>query len=260
MARPTDRPRLIAIPISHFCEKARWALDRAGIDYTEERHMQGFHLYYAWRAGGRFTTPVLVLPDGRALRQSRHIVAWADESLPESQRLYPAETASRVRAVERWLDTTLGPDGRRWMYSFMLHQRELAERYGTEDAPVHEARAFRRFFAMARVGIQWRVGLGGASADIQRVYDVFDEVASMLEDGGGNLVGDRFTAADLTFTSLSAAVLVPDRYGVTLPPVELLPAEMRRHVEALREHPAGRFAAKMLAEQRDTPAAATVNA
>ena len=29
--------RLVTIPISHFCEKARWALDRAGVDYVEQR-------------------------------------------------------------------------------------------------------------------------------------------------------------------------------------------------------------------------------
>ncbi len=33
--------RLLTIPISHYCEKARWALDRAGLDYVEERHVQG---------------------------------------------------------------------------------------------------------------------------------------------------------------------------------------------------------------------------
>lgn len=244
-----NEPRLIAIPISHFCEKARWALERAEIEFVEERHMQGFHPFYTRRAGGRFTTPVLVLPDGRVLRQSRDILAWADQSLPEERRLYPAETAPRVRAVERWLDTTLGPDGRRWMYSFMLYEKELAGSYGTEGAPAHEVRAFKRLFEVVRPMIQLRVSLNGASTDIQRVYDVFDAAAAMLEDGG-HLVGDRFTAADLTFTALSAAVLIPDRYGVKLPPVELLPAEMRGHVEALREHPAGRHAARMIAEQR----------
>ena len=30
---------LITIPISHFCEKARWALERAGLPYREERHV-----------------------------------------------------------------------------------------------------------------------------------------------------------------------------------------------------------------------------
>ena len=33
--------RLLTIPISHFCEKARWALERAGLAYREERHVQG---------------------------------------------------------------------------------------------------------------------------------------------------------------------------------------------------------------------------
>jgi glutathione S-transferase len=35
--------RLITIPISHYCEKARWALERAGLPYREERHVQGIH-------------------------------------------------------------------------------------------------------------------------------------------------------------------------------------------------------------------------
>lgn len=246
-----DKPRMITIPISHFCEKARWGLERAGIDYVEERHMQGFHPFYTRRAGGRYTTPVLVLPNGRVIRQSRHILQWADESLPEERRLYPAETASRVHAVERWLDTTLGPDGRAWMYSFMLYQKDLAGQYGTEGASDFEVKAFKRMFEAVRPMIRARVSLNGASTDIAHVYDVFDEVAARLEAGDGYLVGDRFTAADLTFAALSAAVLIPDRYGVKLPPVELLPDEMRKHVETLREHPAGRFAARMIETERE---------
>src|SRR5262245_54204761 len=103
------RARLIVIPISHYCEKARWALERAGIEYDEERHLQLFHHWYAKRAGGSFTTPVLVLPEGRAIGQSSEILQWVDESLDDDRKLYPAAHATRVRAVERWLDTTLGP-------------------------------------------------------------------------------------------------------------------------------------------------------
>src|SRR5918996_28350 len=56
--------RLLTIPISHFCEKARWALDRAGLDYVEERHVQGVHRVVARRAGGGATVPVLVTAHG----------------------------------------------------------------------------------------------------------------------------------------------------------------------------------------------------
>src|SRR5215212_1631565 len=56
--------RLVTIPISHYCEKARWALERVGIPYREERHVQGIHRFAARRAGGGITVPVLVTPDG----------------------------------------------------------------------------------------------------------------------------------------------------------------------------------------------------
>ena len=56
--------RLITIPISHYCEKVRWALERAGMAYREERHVQGVHRLAARRAGGGITLPVLVTPEG----------------------------------------------------------------------------------------------------------------------------------------------------------------------------------------------------
>lgn len=38
--------RLITLPISHYCEKVRWALDRQGIAYREEAHAPIFHGLY----------------------------------------------------------------------------------------------------------------------------------------------------------------------------------------------------------------------
>ena len=35
--------RLIAFAVSHYCEKARWALERLNIPFIEERHVPGFH-------------------------------------------------------------------------------------------------------------------------------------------------------------------------------------------------------------------------
>src|SRR5207237_1280936 len=80
--------RLITIPISHYCEKARWALEHAGLGYREERHVQGFHRLAARRAGGGRTVPVLVAPD-HVIPESEQIVAWADDRLPPERRLLP---------------------------------------------------------------------------------------------------------------------------------------------------------------------------
>jgi len=47
-----------------------------------------------------------------------------------------------------------------------------------------------------------------------------------------------------------ASVLVPARYGSPLPPLEALPAAMAREVRRLRDHPAGRFAARLYDDER----------
>jgi glutathione S-transferase len=90
--------RLIAIPISHFCEKARWALEWAGLDYVEERHVQGVHRVVAQRAGGGRTVPVLVAPEG-VFAESEEILAHIDRSVPDERKLFPLEP-NRRRAVE----------------------------------------------------------------------------------------------------------------------------------------------------------------
>ena len=61
---PSGQPCvLITIPISHYCEKARWGLDRAGVGYREQAHLQLIHWLAVRRAGGGTTVPVLVCGD-----------------------------------------------------------------------------------------------------------------------------------------------------------------------------------------------------
>ena len=50
---------LITIPLSHYCEKARWALDRVALPYREEPHAPLFHRL-ATKRNERGTVPVLV--------------------------------------------------------------------------------------------------------------------------------------------------------------------------------------------------------
>ena len=67
------------------------------------------------------------------------------------------------------------------------------------------------------------------------------------------ICGDRFTAADLTFASLLAPVLLvqpEEGYGARMPSLNEVPYSYRRLVERVREHPAGAFAMRMFAEER----------
>jgi glutathione S-transferase len=245
--------RLITIPISHYCEKARWALDRAGIAYREERHIQGIHRLAAKRAGGGTTVPVLVTPDG-VLGESEDILAWVDRRTPPEHRLFPAELGARdeVERLCRRFDDELGPKGRRLMYIHMLPQRKLMLRFNNEGVPSWEDRAIRYGWPLVVRFARRELGIrpGIETEDEAAVWRELDFVAELLADGRPHLCGDRFGAADLTFAALSAAVVVPPVYGVPLPQPDVMPPHIRAMVERVREHPAGHYALSLILERR----------
>jgi glutathione S-transferase len=248
--------RLVTIPISHYCEKARWALERATIPYREERHVQGIHRIAARRAGGGMTVPVLVTPEG-AVSDSADILAWVDERTPREQRLFPAEAGAR-REVERLcgrLDTGLGPSGRRLMYVHMFTQRKLALDFNNQGVPYWEDRFVRCGWPLVRAVVNRALGVRPdiEAQDETAVWSELDFVAQLRADGRRYLCGESFSAADLTFAALSAPMLVPPDYGVPLPQPEVLSPAMAALVQRAREHPAGAYALTLFAEHRRKP-------
>jgi glutathione S-transferase len=244
---------LITIPISHYCEKARWALDRANVAYREQAHLQLIHWLAVRRAGGGRTAPVLVCGD-RVLADSADIVNEADAKAPPGQRLYPDDpgAAAEVRALERDFDANLGPDGRRWMYNEMRGRRDLAIAYGCTGVPTWERRALALGYpAVIRVIDRYLdITPATAAQSVAQVWMTFDAVAKQLSDGRPYLCGDWFTAADLTFAALAASVLMPPEYGVPLPQPEELPEGMAAVVREFRAHPAGAHALTMFRDER----------
>ena len=244
--------RLITIPISHYCEKARWALERAGIPYREERHVQGIHRIAARRAGGGQTTPVLVTPEV-TLGESEDILRWVDERLAPERRLFPVEPEERaeVERLSRRFDERLGPAGRRFMYMKVLPYRDMTLEVNNQGVARWEDRALRLGWPLATRYLAKALDMrpGVEVEDEAVVWEDLDFVGELLADGRRHLCGDRFTAADLTFAALSAAVVAPPVYGVDLPQPDGLPPELRDFVLRVRDHPAGRYALALY-EQR----------
>ena len=245
--------RLVSIPISHYCEKARWALERAGLAYREERHVQGIHRVAARRAGGGRTVPVLVTPEG-ALGESEEILDWVDGRTPPEHRLFPDDGSERDEVLRlcRRFDERLGPAGRRLMYVHVLPHRKLVLSFNNIGVPKWEDRALRVGWHLAVPWLSRQLGIrpGVEEEDEPIVWQELDFVAELLGDGRKYLCGERFGAADLTFAALSAAVVVPPVYGVPLPQPEVLPSKSAAMIQRIREHPAGRYALSMFETRR----------
>jgi glutathione S-transferase len=247
---------LVTIPISHFCEKARWALDRAGVQYTEKRHIQIIHGVAAKRAGGGVTAPVLRAPEG-VYDQSAAIVRYADQFLPEERRLYPADPAEQadVEALEQRFDLVLGPEGRRWLYHEVFKDARRFAPWNLTGVPRWERRIFPVVLAPAKVFIRryFKISDATVAEAVRKVDEEFDAVAKRLSDGRAHLAGERFSAADLAFAALAAPCVVPPVYGTPLPQPDQMPAEMAEQVERWRAHPAGQYALRMVREERPAP-------
>ena len=208
--------RLITIPFSHYCEKARWTLDATGLDYREEPHAPVAHRR-ATRAVGGTTVPVLVHGE-RVVRDSTDIAHYADGIAPPERRLIPAEGKQRteVLALEDEIDETIGVEARRVVYWHMLRDDETARAFVGRAMGIRwpvlrgvVASIFRRIIFR-----NYRVNAENASRGVERVRAVFARLGPRVERGG-YLVEDRFTLADLTLAALAAPLLAPPEHPVT---------------------------------------------
>ena len=223
--------RLYTFAISHFAEKARWALDYKRIAYRESRLVPGTHFAIVRRIAPRTTVPVLVDGD-RVIQGSSAIIDWADAQAPEHQ-LTPSDAAERERALEleRWLDAELGEPLRRVFYHYALEDRDLVISFFIQGAPWWGETFCRLAFPLIRQRIRgmYRINADNVAMDKERLVKVFERVDSLLASGP-YLVGDRFSRADLTLAALIAPMWHPPQHPTRWPSLEAYPAE----VNALR--------------------------
>ena len=252
--------RLITIAISHYCEKVRWALDKQAVSYIEEPHAPLFHRIATRSRGGKQTVPVLLAPGG-TLSDSTAILQYLDTLRP-SKRLYPAEPQLRrqVDKLEDLFDTQLGPATRRWAYSYLLNHPNLVLSLWRQGASPFERAVLPVISPLICRLVRQRYAVTATSAatSYENIKRLFQQVNRRLADGRSYLVGDRFSAADLTFAALAAPALQPANYGPKHYRVERLrlnelPQAMTAQIQQLRETPAGAYALRLFREDRHRP-------
>jgi len=92
----TGPPVLWHFPISHYNEKARWALDWKGIPHVRRALAMSYVPRALWTTG-QAKLPILHL-DGQAIADSTRIIEALERLQPEPA-LYPRDEAARRRAL-----------------------------------------------------------------------------------------------------------------------------------------------------------------
>ena len=205
--------QLFQFPISHYCEKVRWALDHKGIPYRIVNVLPGFHRQTIGKLAPKTCVPVLC-DDELVVQDSTAIINYLDARYPNPP-LTPGDPDASRKALEweEYLDEEIGVTLRLWFYYHLLPDHRLALKFLLKDAPAHEQPHFMLAYpeisqAMIR---HMNISAETASQSEQRLCAAFDRLDEAL-DGRSFLVEDRFSRADLTACALlSPCCLREDR-------------------------------------------------
>ena len=197
------------MPVSHYSEKARGALDYKRVPHRRRWPPGGLHPAVTWIAtrGKHQTVPVLLM-DGDGIGDSTEIIRRLEERYPEPP-LYPADPDERRRALELedWFDEECGPYVRRLVYHHLTSDPDLL----TELAQHQVQYGVDALIGLNKAILKRFLDLRFATSSPERARHAEEKVVAALErfdaelEGREYLTGDTFSVADLT----AAALLYP---------------------------------------------------
>ncbi|MCP4331417.1 MAG: glutathione S-transferase [Gammaproteobacteria bacterium] len=206
-------PTLKIFAISHYCEKARWALDYSKVEHRIELLAPGDHIKIARSLGLEDTSLPILVTDEITIQGSSKITDWVEAQKTEAAVcLNPDVDLEHCRQIEQRLDQRFGVHVRRYYYSEALTQQPQTVRpMFTDGLPWHQKMVLR--FAWAQIckrmirGMDLGVEQGLESRQVADTELTW--IDEMLADGRQFLLGERFSRADLSVASLIAPLTLP---------------------------------------------------
>jgi glutathione S-transferase len=251
--RAAATPVLWHLEISHYNEKARWALDYKGVAHVRRAVTPGLQELTARRLRAGRTVPVLEM-NGRAIGDSTRIIEAIERRWPEPP-LYPADPEERRRALDLEDDfDDCGRDARRVLFADNLAEPEtfVAMFYGADRRRIGLLEPVTPLL-LRIVKRRFRIRPETVEKSRERVRAALDTLEAEIGPSG-YLVGQSFTVADLTAASILSPIVVPPEF----PYIKLQPDErtalFRRFRDSIKDHPGFRWVEDTYARHRGTSA------
>ncbi len=224
---------LYQFPISHYCEKIRWALDYKNIGYEIKNLLPGLHLSKARKLAPDTCVPILVDGD-RVIQGSDSIITYLDEYYA-GQCLTPATEQLKNEALEweQYVDREVGIHVRRCCYHVLLEHPDIVIPFFTHQGPWYGRLYLLYAFPKLKKAMRKYMNINQESE--QRSREILGIAIDRLHDHlqeNNFLVGNQFSRADLSAASLLAPLCMPEKYGLNWP--DQLPPEFEALVDGFQ--------------------------
>jgi len=214
-----DRPVMVleTIAASHFAEKARWSLDRLGVDY-EETHSGGIvGVMFTGRTVPRlnFRTGIVRSSIGNSAEILRFL--WGQYAAQLETAAFLEPTTERLE-LEKKIDR-VGHNLQVWIYYHLLAERDLTLRlWGANSGtvPAWQRLLMRVLFPVSAAYLRYTLSITDAryASSTQHIENLLAEIDTLLADGRQSILGgDELNYTDICFASIMGLWLQPPNYG-----------------------------------------------
>ena len=207
--------KLYQFPLSHYCEKVRWALEYKGLEYERVNLVPGPHFGTVKKLQVKDTTVPILDDSGHLVQNSSDIITYLDEKYPEKL-LTPTNTEDAKSALEWefYLDKQIGVNLRRCGYHILLNERKITLSYITDGSPFLPKLMVNLLFPFLKKRMIKILNINDQTAkhSHEKALEALIKVETELKDKD-YLVGSSFSRADLTAASLAALLFWPPKYG-----------------------------------------------
>jgi len=209
-------PILHIFAISHYCEKARWALDYLGIQYELRHVAPGEHAQIARKLGAPSTHVPFLATAGKVIQGSADIIDWAEKVTSSTEKcLTPQADRDEYARIEKRIDDVAGVHIRRFFYSEAMVEHPATVRpIFTRDLPLRKKLMVYIIWGKIRKIMISRMDLGREQGAVSRdiIAGELDWLDELLSDGREFLVGDRLSRTDIAVASLLAPLALPPKH------------------------------------------------
>ncbi|VAW58481.1 hypothetical protein MNBD_GAMMA08-2297 [hydrothermal vent metagenome] len=210
--------KLYQFPISHFCEKVRWALAYKKLSYKMCNLLPGPHAKKAMSLAKTSEVPILQ-HDKNVIQCSSNIIDYLDATFPNNK-LTPINEMQQLECAEweKFADKEIGQSVQIFFYHTLLKHPDILIPIFAYQGPWYGKWLMKIVFPTLTKKMRGIMRINEKSAERAKLKlkNAIDKINNRLLDHS-YLVGNSFSRADLAVASLLAPLVQADKYGMPWP-------------------------------------------